>query len=315
MDRTSHRALRVAVLAGGDSAEREVSLQSGSQVAAALKSAGHCVETIDPAAADFQRLDLADRFDVCFLALHGGAGEDGRIQRWLESRRIPYTGSGPQASLSAMFKSAAKTLFRRAGVPTPEYLLIQPQHSAESIRCRVAALGYPVVIKPDSQGSSLGVGLARDADELLDRVAESRRYDQWVMAERFVAGREMTVSVLGRRALPLLEVVGHEEIFDFGSKYTSTVMECRFHTGLSPMKVEEVQQTAVAAAEALRTAGLVRVDVRLDAELCPWVLEVNTLPGMTDHSLAPKAAEQAGLDLSALCDWMLRDAMRTVVSG
>jgi D-alanine-D-alanine ligase len=310
MDRTSQRPLRVAVLAGGDSAEREVSLQSGAQVAAALASAGHLVETIDPAAADFERLDLRGRFDVCFLALHGGAGEDGRMQRWLDDRRIPYTGSGSRASLSAMFKSAAKTLFRRAGIPTPEYLLIQPQHSAESIRRRVAALGYPVVVKPDSQGSSLGVGLARTPAQLDARVAESRCYDQWVMAERFIAGRELTVSVLGRRALPLLEVVGHEEIFDFGSKYTSTVMECRFHTGLSPMKVEEVQQTAVAAAEALRTAGLVRVDLRLDTHLRPWVLEVNTLPGMTDHSLAPKAARQAGLNLPALCDWMLRDALQ-----
>jgi D-alanine-D-alanine ligase len=312
MDRTSQRSLRVAVLAGGDSAEREVSLQSGARVAAALESAGHCVETIDPAAADFEQLDLPGRFDACFLALHGGAGEDGRLQRWLDDRRIPYTGSGPRASLSAMFKSAAKTLFRRARVPTPEYLLIQPQHSAESINRRVAALGYPVVIKPDSQGSSLGVGLARNPRELLDRVTESRRYGQWVMAEQFIAGREMTVSVLGRRPLPLLEVVGFEEIFDFGTKYTSTVMECRFHTGLPPMKVEEVQQTAVAAAEALRTSGLVRVDLRLDAQLRPWVLEVNTLPGMTDHSLAPKAAREVGLDLPALCDWMLREALEAV---
>ncbi len=130
-----------------------------------------------------------------------------------------------------------------------------------------------------------------------------------MLAERFVAGRELTVSVLGRRPLPLLEIIGHEEIFDFSSKYTSTVMECRFHTGLPPMKVEEVQQTAVAAAEALRTSGLVRVDLRLDAELRPWVLELNTLPGMTGHSLAPKAARQAGLDLPALCDWMLREAL------
>ena len=309
MDRMSRRTLRVALFAGGDSAEREVSLQSGAEVAAALKAAGHTVATIDPAEVNLERLDLKNRFDVCFLALHGGAGEDGRIQQCLEDRRIPYTGSGPRASHAAMSKSISKILFRRHGVPTPEYVVIKPHDPPERVAQRVGPLGFPLVVKPDNQGSSLGVGSARCVEELADRIAQSRRYDDWVLAEQYISGREFTVSVLGRKALPLLEVVGHEEIFDYGSKYASTVIQYRFQTGLAPMEVKGLSDTAVAAARALATSGLVRVDVRLDADLRPWVLEVNTLPGMTDHSMAPKAAAQAGLDMPALCDWMIRDAL------
>jgi len=309
MDRMSRPTLRVALFAGGDSAEREVSLRSGVEVAAALRAAGHTVAFIDPAEADLARLDLKNRCDVCFLALHGGAGEDGRIQQWLEDRRIPYTGSGPLASLAAMSKSLSKIVFRRHGVPTPPYVVIKPHDPPERVAQRVSPLGFPVVVKPDGQGSSLGVGIARCVEELADRLAQGRRYDDWVLAEQYIGGREFTVSVLGRKALPPLEVVGHEEIFDYGSKYASTIIEYRFQTGLGPMKVQELSDTAVAAARALATSGLVRVDVRLDTNLCPWVLEVNTLPGMTDHSLAPKAAAQAGLDMPALCDWMLRDAL------
>jgi D-alanine-D-alanine ligase len=306
----SDKHLRVAVLEGGDSSEREISLLSGAQVASALRSAGHCVQSVDPAMVDLEQADLKNRFDVCFLALHGGAGEDGRIQQWLEERQIPYTGSNPQASRAAMDKSTAKTLFQQHDIPTPEFLLIDPSDSIDEIARCVTTLGFPLVIKPNSQGSSLGVGLAECAEVLPDRVTQTRQYEDWVLVERYIAGREFTVSVLGRKALPLLEIAGLEKIFDFGSKYSSEVIQCRFQTGLAPMKVQEVQQMAVAAAAALRTSGLVRVDLRLDTEDQPWVLEVNTLPGMTDHSLAPKAAAQAGIDLPSLCDWMLQDALR-----
>jgi len=308
MGRMPHDSLRVAVLAGGDSSEREVSLASGSQVAGALRTAGHQVDLLDPAAADLAGLDWS-RFDGCFLALHGGAGEDGRIQQQLAAWRVPYTGSGPAASRLAMSKSAAKAVFLRAGVPTPEYVMLGPEDRPNGIAAKVSGLGFPVVIKPDGQGSSLGVGVARCAEPLPSKLAESRRYDRLVLAERFIAGRELTVSVLGRKPLPLLEIVGREEIFDYQSKYTSTVIEYRFDTGLPPMKVQEIQQTAAAAAAALGTTGLVRVDLILDQSLRPWVLEINTLPGMTGHSMAPKAAARAGLDMPALCDWMLHDAV------
>lgn len=309
MGRMPDGPLRVAVLAGGGSSEREVSLASGAQVAKALHAAGHGIELIDPARTDLVRLDW-NRFDCCFLALHGGAGEDGRVQRQLARLGIPYTGSGPAASSAAMSKSAAKALFLETGVPTPERVLLRPEDSPQQIVAKVSRLGFPVVVKPDSQGSSLGVGIARSAGDLAEKVAEARRYDRLILAERFIAGREMTVTVLGRRALPLLEIVGRAEIFDYGSKYSSTVIEYHFQTGLAPMKVKELEDVAVAAAAALGTTGMVRVDLMLDGALRPWVLEVNTLPGMTDHSLAPMAAARAGIDMPALCDWVLRDGLQ-----
>lgn len=309
MGRMPHGPLRVAVLAGGASSERQVSLASGAEVAKALQAAGHGIEWVDPAATDLACLDW-NRFDCCFLALHGGSGEDGRIQSQLGRLGVPYTGSGPAAARAAMSKSAAKALFLQSGVPTPDYVLLRPDDTQPHILAKVRRLGFPVVVKPDGQGSSLGVGIARFAGDLADRVADARRYDPLILAERFVAGREMTVAVLGRKALPLLEIVGREEIFDYKSKYSSTVVEYHFRTGLAPMKVRELEQTAVRAAAALGTSGLARVDLRLDGALRPWVLEVNTLPGMTDHSLAPMAAAHAGIDMPALCDWALGDALR-----
>jgi D-alanine-D-alanine ligase len=286
----STQPYRVAVLAGGESAEREVSLASGARVTAALRAAGHRPETIDPARTAPADVDWS-RFDGCFLALHGGAGEDGRIQRWLARRGIPFTGSGSAASRAAMSKSTAKERFRR-----------------DVVR-RVARLGFPVVIKPDAEGSSLGVGIARCEAELAERVAESGRFGRLVIVERKISGREFTVSLLGRKALPPLEIIAHEEIFDYDSKYVGTLTEYHFNTARSPIKAQELQRIAAAAAAALGTSGLARVDMMVDGNDRPWILEVNTAPGMTDHSLAPKAAAQAGLDITALCDWMLREGL------
>ena len=306
MDTKSSQPLRVAVLAGGCSAEREVSLASGDRVAAALTTSGHDVTVVDPARDDLEGVARAG-YDGCFVALHGGAGEDGRIQRRLAERGIAFTGSGPAACRLAMSKWAAKRRFHRHGVPTPEGVLLDAHDPPEAILTRAAPLGFPLVIKPDAQGSSLGVGLAQSPEELSVLVRRSGRYGGAVLAERRIVGRELTVSVLGRRPLPPLEIVSDEPVFDYDSKYTSQLTQYHFQTGLSPMKTKELQATAVAAAAALGTTGLVRVDLMLDARLRGWVLEVNTVPGMTDHSLAPKAAGQAGLAMPELCDWMLRD--------
>jgi len=308
MEKMREDSLHLAVLAGGDSAEREISLASGARVAAALERAGHAAEMIDPAQCNLATVDW-DRFDACFLALHGGAGENGQIQKWLEDRRIPYTGSNSNASQSAMSKSAAKGLMQQAGVPTAQFALLLEHDSSRQMAAKVAEVGFPVVIKPDGEGSSFGLGVARSREELPLRVAESRRYGRLVLAEKLITGREFTVAVLGRRALPLVEIVAPAGIFDYDSKYVSTATEFHFDTGLPPITVKELQQTAIAAAAALGTSGLVRVDLMLDEDRRPWVLEVNTLPGMTDHSIAPLAAERSGLDMAALCDWMLRDGL------
>jgi len=305
----SARSLRVAVLAGGESAEREVSLASGTRVAASLAEAGHDVTVIDPAQIDPARIDPKE-FDGCFLALHGGSGEDGRLQRRLAEHRIPFTGSRAAASALAMSKSAAKQRFLRHGVATPEYVLLDPNHPPEATLARAQPLGFPLVVKPDAQGSSLGVGVANSAEELTARVSQAGHYGGVVLAERRIVGREVTVSVLNRRPLPPLEVVGRASIFDYHAKYASALTEYHFDLGLSPKKTKELQTTAVDAAAALGTSGLVRVDLMLDRRMRCWVLEVNTVPGMTDHSLAPMAAAQAGIAMPDLCDWMLRDGFR-----
>jgi D-alanine-D-alanine ligase len=304
----THSQPRIAVLCGGDSAERAVSLESGGCVTAALEQAGYAAERIDTAEVDLASIPWC-RFDACFLALHGGAGEDGRLQRRLELLRVPYTGSGPSASRLAMSKSASKERFRQAGVPTLPYVLFPASESIERLAAPLAELRFPLIIKPDSQGSSLGVMRANHEDDLIDAIHEAGRFDDFLIAEPFVCGREFTVAVLCRTPLPLLEIVVPGGIFDYEAKYESVLTQYRFETGLDSETLEQIQRVAVEAAEALGTKGLVRVDLLLDPCGRPWVLEVNTTPGMTRHSLVPMAAARAGYDLPALCHWMVQDCL------
>ena len=304
---------RVAVLAGGDSAEREISLQSGAHVAGALETVGNEVEIFDPSQTPLDQIPWK-HFDVCFIALHGGAGEDGRIQRRLELLKVPYTGSRMAACRLAMSKSASKERFLQAGVATKPYVLFHLAEPVGQIAERLASLDFPLVIKPDSQGSSLGVSVARRPDELEACLRECRRYDDYGIAEPRIAGREMTVSLLGRIALPVLEIVHEAAMFDYAAKYTSASTEFRFETGLPESKLEEIQHVAAAAAESLGTRGLVRVDIMLDEYQQPWVLEANTVPGLTCHSLAPKAAQRIGWNMADLCHWMIQDSLAIEVA-
>jgi D-alanine-D-alanine ligase len=304
---------RIAVLAGGDSAERDVSLQSGAHVAAALAAAGNEVELFDPCETPLAQIPWK-HFDVCFIALHGGAGEDGRLQRRLELLKVPYTGSGPAPCRLAMSKSASKERFLQAGVPTKPYLLFHLDEPIHEIADRLGSLEYPLIVKPDSQGSSLGVRVVHERGELADALRECRRYDDYGIAEPRIDGRELTVSLLGRIALPVLEIVHGGSLFDYTAKYSSPATEYRFETGLPDRMLEEIQQIAAAAAESLGTRGLVRVDLMLDADERPWVLEVNTVPGLTAHSLAPKGAERIGLGMAELCHWMIQDCLSLEVA-
>ncbi len=298
---------RVAVLAGGDSAERNVSLASGRAVTWALNAAGYLAEMIDPAAIGLYQIDWS-RFEACFIALHGGAGEDGRVQAELESLGVPYTGSGPAASERAMSKSATKERFIAAGVPTAEYYVIDGDDGLSAALAWAEAIGFPLVVKPDREGSSIGVGYAADAAQLGACVAEARQFDSVALAERWIDGREFTVAVLGREPLPTLEIVTPRGLFDYEAKYESALTEYRFEHGLSTTVAQRLTDIAVAAAESVDTSGLVRIDLMFDRYSQPWVLEVNTVPGLTDHSLAPKAAAQAGLTMADLCRWMIEDA-------
>ena len=278
---SSQFARRVAVLSGGESAEREVSLASGQQVALALSLAGHQPVLIDPADIDLERIDWPS-FDVCFIALHGGAGEDGRVQTVLEQLNVPYTGSNPTACLFAMCKSAAKERFHERGVSTLPFV----RFTADQPTAALYELKFPLVIKPDNQGSSLGVNVARNADELRKCIADAAEFDSWLIAEPFVAGREFTVSLLGRDPLPMIEIVSPQSVFTYDAKYASAATEYHLDSQLLPAVEAQIYRAAIAAAEALGTAGLSRVDLMLDGENRVWVLEMNTIPGMTAQSFA-----------------------------
>lgn len=295
---------RVAVLAGGDSAEREVSQRSGAGVAAALSECGHQVTLVDPALQPIGKINWED-FDVCFIALHGGAGEDGRVQAELARLGVPYTGSGPEACRLAMSKLASKQRFVAEGVPTPPYVLVGADDKLASVARRVVSLGYPIVLKPDDQGSSVGVTIARDSGELAIALAKSRRFGGSVLAEPLIIGREFTVAILDDRPLPLIEIVSPEPVFSYDAKYNSSLTEYKFDFQLDDASRSAIDQAAVGAVRALGVAGLSRVDVMLAHDGSPSVLEVNAIPGMTARSLAPLAAARAGLDMPALCNHLV----------
>jgi D-alanine-D-alanine ligase len=305
-----HQRLRVAVLAGGDSAEREISLRSGGAVAQALAAAGHETTAIDPAGRDLADVDWS-RFDVCFLALHGGAGEDGRVQEQLDRLGVPYTGSGPEACRLAMSKSASKRRFVECGVPTLPWATIDAHDALVDAEQCVEPLGYPLVLKPDAQGSSLGVAIAESSRRLFDAIDAAGAYDGLVIAEPQVVGREFTVAVFGERTLPIIEIVSPEPVFSYHAKYASKQTKYRFDFELSTRLRAELLYAAAGAARALGTRGLVRVDLMVGNDERVWVLEVNTTPGMTPRSLAPLAAARAGIPMTALCDVLLRECLTT----
>jgi D-alanine-D-alanine ligase len=299
---------RLVVLHGGDSPEREVSLASGQNVADALRAGGYDVCLVDPAETPLESVDWHGVL-ACAIALHGGAGEDGGVQRQLEKLQVPYTGSDSHASWLAMSKMASKCCFLRDGLPTLSATKFRTDDSSVAITRQAALLDFPVVIKPDGGGSSIGVAVATRASEVTQLVRDCGAVGSTALAEPFVRGRELTITLLGRRPLPVIEIVCPERIFDYASKYHRLTTEYRFRTGLSTKTLRQLDEIAVATTESLGTRGLVRVDLLLDEDQRPWILEVNTVPGMTPRSLAPMAAAHAGIDRSALCHWMVEDCV------
>ncbi len=308
----AHNHRRVIVLAGGDSSEREISLVSGGCVVEALQSRGHDCRMIDPAKTSPQEIDW-NGVDACFIALHGGAGEDGSVQEELRRLRVRYTGSDPTASRLAMSKSASKERFTQVGVPTLPYVLFHDSETMSDVASRLGSLGYPIVIKPDGQGSSLGVTVADHPGRLQHALVEANRYESFLIAEPRVRGREFTVAVLDRRPLPAIEIVPSGEMFDFRAKYQSDSTTLRLEDQLPDPLCCRLAEAAHNSAAALGTRGLVRVDMIVDEFDCLWVLEVNTVPGLTRHSLAPVAAKHAGMSFASLCEWMVADAIKEEV--
>jgi D-alanine-D-alanine ligase len=293
--------LSIAVISGGESDEREISLQSGANVARALSARGHRVMPLDPAIVDLQELDWS-RFDVAFLALHGRFGEDGEVQALLSQSGVCYTGSDARASRLAFLKSLAKEQFRYFGVPTPEARLLH-YHDDFTLALRAAdLLGFPLIVKPEAQGSSLGVSLVSRPSELEPALRRAFHFDGSVLLEQAIAGQEWTVGLLDDVVLPPIHIETAREFFDFDAKYHDNETRYLFDSPLPAGRAEEVCDVARRAVEALGTRGLVRVDLRLDHARQPWVLEVNTIPGLTDHSLVPKAAAHLGIDFATLCE-------------
>jgi len=330
--------MRVTVLTGGATAERAVAFAGASQIVAGLRGRGHEVSVVDTATgllgrADEERLlttavgrepppvaeldereraflsnglaELAEvrRADVLCLCLHAGRGEGGTLQALLDVIGVPYTGSGALASALAMDKDLSKRLFRAAGVPVPAWFMTPPPVAPDDV---TTALGWPVIVKPSRMGSSVGMTLVKNAKGLDAAVDLARGYDREVMVEQFIAGREVTVGILGDVPLPVGEIIPQHELFDYECKYTPGMSEEVFPAKLDPKPARQLQELALTAHRALKLGGYSRVDFRLSAEGDIFCLEANTLPGMTRTSLLPQAARAAGIEFPELCERICR---------
>ena len=295
---------KVAVLLGGKSAEREVSLKSGGMVLQALVSRGVDAHPFDPAERGLDAL-IDEKFERVFIALHGRFGEDGTVQGILEWLGIPYTGSGVLASALAMDKLRTKRLWAAEKLATPAYALL-----GEDTNFRIAArkLGVPLMVKPASEGSSIGMSKVNAAAKLEQAYRLAAKYDRVVIAEQFIDGMELTCAILGEQALPLIRLETPREFYDYEAKYVADDTRYLVPCGLPARKEQELKELCLAAFRSLGCSGWGRVDLMLNRRGRPYLLEVNTSPGMTDHSLVPMAARAVGLSYGELCLRILQGA-------
>jgi D-alanine-D-alanine ligase len=337
--------MRITVLMGGTSAERDVSLASGLRIAAALREKGHDVDTLDTARGTLslkdeksllskgnvvkkeppsreelgrmasetlpqmlRALPALAKADVVFMGLHGGYGEDGTIQALLDMAGIRYTGSGHLASALAMDKDLSKHLFRRAGVQTANWTMARSDEPAEE---QLRGMLLPVVVKPSKQGSTVGLSIVKRREDLSAAIAEAFLYDDEVMIEQFVPGRELTVGILDGEALPVGEIIPKHEIYDYECKYTPGMAEEVFPAHISSDRAREAQDVARRAFQALKLRGCARIDFRMTEDGSLFCLEANTLPGMTQTSLIPQGAAAAGISFPDLCERIALAALGT----
>ena len=304
--------VKVAVLRGGASSEREVSLRSGANVAAALRACKHDVVELD---VDVDTWDALARggFDCAFIALHGQLGEDGTVQGMCELLRVPYTGCGVLSSALCLDKAIANRVMESAGLAIPPYQDhdVRTGIPADLVDRLVEGLGLPLVVKPTRQGSTVGLTIAHDAERVAEGLVLAGTFDYRVLAQKFVVGVEITVGVLATpevEVLPTLEIVSENPVYDYDAKYTPG----KSHHIIPARLSEETRRAAAAAAElafrTLRCEGMARVDMIVDGAGVPWVLEVNTVPGMTELSLLPDAAKAAGISFQALCERLVHHA-------
>ena len=334
--------MRITVLLGGASAERDVSLASGFRVIDALRSSGHVVSAVDPVTGvldasaeqalrvpvrrappsleelsrlagarhrelppELMTLDAIRKTDLVFIGLHGGQGENGTLQAMLNLVGVPYTGSGHLASALAMDKDLSKTLFRSAGVTTADWIMAPA--SDDKVE---HSLGFPVVVKPSKQGSTVGLSVVHERRALQPAISDALRYDDEVMIERFVPGRELTVGVLGDEALPVGEIFPKHDIYDYECKYTEGMAQEVFPARLTAGETALLQDQALRAFAALKLQGVARIDFRLAPGGRSFCLEANTLPGLTGTSLIPQAAAAHGLGFAELCERIVQLALK-----
>ena len=300
---------KVAVLLGGASAEREVSLMSGQGVLDALLSQGVDAHAFDPSQRDLADLKR-EGFARCFIALHGRFGEDGTVQGALELLGIPYTGSGVMASSIAIDKVMTKRIWRAEGLPTPEW---QQVDSARATEQALAQLGSPMIVKPDREGSTIGLTKVTSLEQCAAAYALAARHDAMVLCEQFISGDEVTIPVLGSgaaaQALPVIRIVAPEGNYDYNNKYFTNTTQYLVPCGLPEGEEAAIQALVLKAYRVLGCRGWARADVMIDARTRkPYLLEINTSPGMTSHSLVPMSAKAAGIDYPALCVEVLRHA-------
>ena len=331
--------MKITVLMGGTSSERNVSLASGIRIVQALRTRGHDVTPMDPArgvisaaeerelsmgkvGAEPPSLEALSKFaegtflpnltgmkeireaDVVFLALHGGQGEDGTLQALLDMAHVKYTGSGHLSSALAMDKDLSKKLFRMDDVKTADWLMAPV--TTEQVE---GMLGLPVIVKPSKQGSTVGLSLVKKREEIATAIEEASKYDDEVMVEAFIPGRELTVGILGDIALPVGEIFPKHEIYDYECKYQPGMAVEEFPAKISPEQTKRAQDFARRAFDALKLRGCARIDFRMAEDGEMYCLEANTLPGMTQTSLIPQAAAAAGIDFPALCERIVRLAL------
>jgi D-alanine-D-alanine ligase len=288
---------KVAVLLGGKSAEREISIMSGKGVLKALQSKGVDAHAFDPAERDLFELKR-EGFARCFIALHGRGGEDGTVQGALEVLGVPYTGSGVLGSALAMDKVRAKLIWQASGLPTPAH---EQLDASSDLRGVAARLGLPLIVKPVQEGSSIGISKVSAAADLEEAYALAANYDPVVIAEKFIDGPEYTASIVEDKALPLIRIEAPEGKYDYQNKYFTDATKYHCPCGLPKQKEEGIKALALKAFSLLGCAGWGRVDLMLDGKADPWLLEVNTSPGMTGHSLVPMAARAVGISYEDLC--------------
>lgn len=320
----------VVVLMGGISPEREISLRSGNAVARALKDAGFNVTCIDVKDEKIEELDQMD-IDVAFIALHGYFGEDGGVQQLLELKGIPYTGSGINASRLAMDKLATKKCFIEAGIKTPDYITVTEFQELQEIQREISKLGLPVVLKPMRNGSSIGISIINNINDLQIGLEKAFEFGYELLVEKYIKGRELTVGILDDNALPIIEIKPAVEFYNYEAKYKDdrtkyiivekTLSERRNTVGnssctvgfLSPATYNNAQEIAVNAQKVLGCKGFSRVDMLLNDRDNLYLLEINTIPGFTEKSLLPKAAKAAGIPFPSLCEKIVDLAFQNIL--